>query len=218
MNRRVVPDVLVVLESRQARLREDLPPAQAVDVGRREEGGEKEPERRNEPEQPDEDEEEVHRRLAGDADDLGGKALLDDGRPTDLGCRGGHYTSLRKRRILSARIGITRTKRKTAIAEPRPKSLTPPNDVRHIASAITFASSCTDCGATAMTMSNTLSTLMRSVMNTTESTGARSGTVTRRKTCHSVAPSVRAASRTSRGIAARPAAMTTMAKPAQIQM
>ena len=44
------------------------------------------------------------------------------------------------------------------------------------------------------------------------------GTVTRRKTCDSVAPSVRAASRTSRGIAACPAAMTTIAKPAQIQM
>ena len=56
------------------------------------------------------------------------------------------------------------------------------------------------------------------VMKTTLSTGASSGTVTRRKTCHSVAPSVRAASSTSRGIAARPAPITTMAKPAQIQM
>ena len=56
------------------------------------------------------------------------------------------------------------------------------------------------------------------VMKTTLRTGASSGTVTRRKTCHSVAPSVRAASSTSRGIAARPAAITTMAKPAQIQM
>ena len=56
------------------------------------------------------------------------------------------------------------------------------------------------------------------VMKTTLRTGARSGTVTRRKTCHSPAPSVRAASRTSRGIAARPAPITTIAKPAQIQM
>ena len=56
------------------------------------------------------------------------------------------------------------------------------------------------------------------VMNTTDRTGASSGMVTRRKTCHSVAPSVRAASRTSRGMAARPAAITTMAKPAQTQM
>ena len=56
------------------------------------------------------------------------------------------------------------------------------------------------------------------VMKTTLSTGASSGTVTRRKTCHSLAPSVRAASSTSRGIAASPAPITTIAKPAQIQM
>ena len=43
------------------------------------------------------------------------------------------------------------------------------------------------------------------------------GAVTRRNTCHSVAPSVRAASMTSRGMAS-PAAITTIAKPAQIQM
>ena len=45
---------------------------------------------------------------------------------------------------------------------------------------------------------------MISVTNTTISTGASSGTVTRRKTCHSVAPSVRAASSTSRGIGGEP--------------
>ena len=57
------------------------------------------------------------------------------------------------------------------------------------------------------------------VMKTTLSTGASSGTVTRRKTCHSVAPSVRAASSTSRGIADEARrAITTIAKPAQIQM
>ena len=42
--------------------------------------------------------------------------------------------------------------------------------------------------------------------------------VTRRKTCHSLAPSVRAASSVSRGIAASPAAITTIENPAQIQM
>ena len=42
--------------------------------------------------------------------------------------------------------------------------------------------------------------------------------MTRRKTCHSVAPSVRAASSRSRGIAASPAAITTIEKPAQTQM
>ena len=67
-------------------------------------------------------------------------------------------------------------------------------------------------------MSNTLSTLMIIVTKTTLSTGASSGTVTRRKTCNSDAPSVRAASSTSRGIAARPAPITTIANPAQIQM
>ena len=50
------------------------------------------------------------------------------------------------------------------------------------------------------------------------STGQSSGTVTRRNVCHSVAPSVRAASSTSRGIAESPAAITTIANPAQIQM
>ena len=67
-------------------------------------------------------------------------------------------------------------------------------------------------------MSNTFRTLISIVMKTTLSTGASSGTVTRRKTCHSVAPSVRAASSVSRGIAASPAAITTIAKPAQTQM
>ena len=67
-------------------------------------------------------------------------------------------------------------------------------------------------------MSNTFSTLINIVMKTTVSTGASSGTVTRRKTCNSVAPSVRAASSVSRGIAARPAAITTIAKPAHTQM
>ena len=94
----------------------------------------------------------------------------------------------------------------------------PPNDVRHIESASTLASSCTEPGAIEITMSKTLRTLISIVMKTTARTGARSGIVTRRKTCHSVAPSVRAASRTSRGIAASPAAITTIANPAQIQM
>ena len=55
------------------------------------------------------------------------------------------------------------------------------------------------------------------VTKTTVSTGASSGMVTRRKVCRSVAPSMRAASSTSRSIAASPAPRMTMAKPAQIQ-
>ncbi len=53
---------------------------------------------------------------------------------------------------------MTSRKRNTAIAAPSPKSFTPPNDVRHMARAITFASSCTEPGATAITMSNTFRT------------------------------------------------------------
>ena len=45
---------------------------------------------------------------------------------------GRHQPSLLKRRTLSASIGITRMNRNTAIALPNPKSLTPPNDWRHI--------------------------------------------------------------------------------------
>src|SRR5439155_11094997 len=89
--------------------------------------------------------------------------------------------------------------------------------VRHMASAITFASAWLDSGATDKTMSKTFRTLMIMVMKTTLSTGASSGTVTRRNTCHSEAPSVRAASSVSRGIAASPAAITTIANPAHTQ-
>ena len=120
--------------------------------------------------------------------------------------------------MFSASTGTTSRNRKTAIAEPSPKSFTPPNDVRHIASAITFASSCEDAGAIDRMMSKIFRTLMIIVMNTTHSTGASIGTVTRLNTCHSVAPSVRAASSTSREIADSPAAMITIAKPAQTQM
>ena len=87
-----------------------------------------------------------------------------------------------------------------------------------MSSAITFASSCTEPGASAITMSNTFKTLISIVMKTTLRTGASRGTVIRRNTCHSVAPSVLAASSVSRGIAASPAAITTIENPAQIQM
>lgn len=54
---------------------------------------------------------------------------------------------------------------------------------------------------------------MTSVTSTTIRTGASSGIVTRRNTCHSVAPSTRAASSASRGMAASPAAISTIANP-----
>ncbi len=66
------------------------------------------------------------------------------------------------------------------------------------------------------TRSKTFITLMTRVTNTTVSTGASSGTVIRRKICHSLAPSIRAASRASRGRVASPAPIRTMAKPVQI--
>ncbi|CAM5697520.1 hypothetical protein SHIRM173S_02156 [Streptomyces hirsutus] len=68
------------------------------------------------------------------------------------------------------------------------------------------------------TRSNTLSTLIIRVTVTTASTGASRGTVIRRNTCHSLAPSTRAASSSSRGMPASPAAISTIAKPAHIQM
>jgi hypothetical protein len=77
---------------------------------------------------------------------------------------------------------------KTAIAEPTPKFPPPANAVCHIANARTFACPYCDSGASANTMSKTLRTLMIIVMKTTVSTGASSGTVTRRNTCHSFAP------------------------------
>src|SRR3954453_5055718 len=64
------------------------------------------------------------------------------------------------------------------------------------------------------TRSKTFNALINMVTNTTVSTGANSGIVTRRNTCHSVAPSTRAASSASRGIAASPAAINTIANPA----
>lgn len=66
------------------------------------------------------------------------------------------------------------------------------------------------------TRSKIFSTLIIRVTRTTASTGASSGTVTLRKTCHSFAPSTRAASSSSRGTLASPAAISTIAKPAHI--
>src|SRR6478736_2906745 len=88
---------------------------------------------------------------------------------------------------------MTRMNRNTAIAEPRPKSLLPPKLCRHIWTAITAASDWVEPGAIEMMMSKTFKTLISIVMKTTERTGASIGTVMRRKTCHSLAPSVREA-------------------------
>ena len=70
-DRLVVEYRLVVVQRRDARRGQDLPPPRRPDDRRREEGREEEPERGNEPEQPDERKEEVHRRLRQEADDPG---------------------------------------------------------------------------------------------------------------------------------------------------
>src|SRR5262249_27595768 len=220
-DRVVVEDRVVVRPGQLVRRGEDLPPALDLEVERRQQRGDQQADGRDEPEDADDDQRDIDGRLAENAQDLAREALLDDRRtPLSNGLgRGGHgYASLLKRRMLRSSTGITRMKMKTAIAEPRPNCAEPANAVRHIASARTFASDCVDSGAMEMMMSNTLRTLISIVTKTTVSTGASSGTVTRRNTCHSLAPSVRAASSTSRGMAASPAAITTIENPAQIQM
>jgi hypothetical protein len=112
-------------------------------------------------------------------------------------------------------IGTTRMNSMTATAAPRPMLL-PWKAFLYISSAITLASSWLSPGAVTKTMSKILSTLMTRVTKTTPRTGASSGSVTWRNVCHSFAPSTRAASSTSRGSAASPAAMMTTAKPAHI--
>jgi hypothetical protein len=68
-------DRLIVLERGEARLGEDLPPAHLVHVRRREEGRQEEAQSRDQPEETDEHEQEVDRRLAEGAQDLGGHAV-----------------------------------------------------------------------------------------------------------------------------------------------
>src|SRR4051794_35307378 len=221
----VVEQRPVVVQRRHARVLDDLPPALLRDAAGRHQRREQQAERRHEPQQRDRRHEDLERHARRQPADPG-RPRLDGPRRRrhrlaagqGCGCRLHHISSLRNRRTLSARAGMTSRNRNVAMAEPRPKSLTPPNEVRHIASAMTLASSCEEPGATDSTMSNTFRTLMSMVMKTTESTGASIGTVTRRNTCHSVAPSVRAASSTSRDIADSPAAITTIEKPAQTQM
>ena len=112
-----------------------------ADVLARQQGRQEEAERRDEPEQADHDQQDLHRRLGEDAQDPRAPRLPRLAAP---GRRSRRWplASLLKRRMLSTRTGITSRKRKTAIAEPRPKSFAPVKAIRHIASAITFASSC----------------------------------------------------------------------------
>ena len=79
-DRLVVEDVAVVLERGLARLRQDLPPADSPDLGRVDQRGEEEADRRDEPEHADEREEEVHRGPSEEANDPRGDRLVEDDR------------------------------------------------------------------------------------------------------------------------------------------
>ena len=65
-------------------------------------------------------------------------------------------------------------------------------------------------------MSKALSAVMTIVVDTTTRVGTRSGNTMPRNTCHSVAPSIRAASISSGLIPLSAAEMMTMAKPVHI--
>ena len=80
------------------------------------------------------------------------------------------------------------------------------------------ARSATSPGASVITRSKTFRTLMIIVMKTTDQHRREQRHGDAPEDLPFGAPSVRAASSTSRGIAARPAPITTIAKPAQIQM
>ena len=67
-------------------------------------------------------------------------------------------------------------------------------------------------------MSKAFSAVMMIVVDTTASVGSRSGKMIPLKTCHSVAPSTRAASSSSTLMPLRAAEMITMQKPVQIQV
>src|SRR6266511_4033599 len=118
--------------------------------------------------------------------------------------------------MLKIMAGTTSRNSSTPRALPNPLSWPPPKETLYICTATTVAALCEESGARMYTRSKILRTLMIRVTSTTISTGRTSGTVTLRNTCHSVAPSTRAASRDSRGRAARPAEISTIAKPAQI--
>ncbi len=122
-DRIVLEDGPVVVERQVGRLHQERPPAVRRELGGIEQRDDEEADRRDQPEEADDDEQDVDRRLAEHADDPRRELLLDDGRWSRFcggGCHRSAYTSLLKRRTFRSRIGITRMKRNTAIAEPKP--------------------------------------------------------------------------------------------------
>src|SRR5690606_32990577 len=181
----------VVGDGEFRRLGEDRPPALGVvDLGRAQrdhqqaQGG-------DQPEQAQQDHHDLDDAAAQAVDDAGDDASL---RRAGVAARRRgrrrrrHCEPLLNLRMFMIMKGRTRTSRKTASALPSPWWFPPPNDTRHISSAITFASGWTEGGAMMNTRSNTFKVLMIIVTKTTSSTGDSSGTVILRNTCHSVAP------------------------------
>src|SRR6266508_2528079 len=211
----------VVVEAQLIELVENGPPARAGCVLAGAEARDEDADGGHQPEQPHQHQADLHHSVAQQADHLVGDPAPRSPQPGRLQLRariqcGAHDCSLRNRRTLNSIAGSTTRNSRIANALPMPWFCAPPKDAMYISYAMTVALS--GFGGITYTRSKIFSTLIISVTKTTTSTGRTSGMVTRRNTCHSVAPSTRAASRASRGIAARPAAISTIAKPAQIQM
>jgi hypothetical protein len=119
-------------------------------------------------------------------------------------------SSSRNRRMFQIITGMTTTNRTTAMAAPWPK-FRPMKNVRIMRSAITSVPKFPPV-ITKM-MSKTFSALMTMYVVTTTIVGRIEGTMIRRNTWNSDAPSIRAASMISSGIALMAADRTTMANP-----
>ena len=144
-DRVVVEDSFIVVECELAGLAEDLPPALLLEVRRREQRRQQEPERREDPEKSDGDQGELERRLAEAPDEPRRKRFPSRRGRRDVDRLGGHLGLPPKAPdVEEQNCGTTSTKMKTAIAEPTPKLFAPANDVRHMESASTVASSCTE--------------------------------------------------------------------------
>ena len=185
------------------------------------ERGDEEPERHG-PEEPDRDEQDVDGGFREEADAARSRPLLlgDPGRLLGLASAVAMVgPSLRNRRMFRVRIGTTGTKMKTAIAEPTPRPLEP---AERGAGGRELENGCIVLHGPGRNRDNDVEDLED--IHQHASRRPRSGRVpgearvTRRKTCHWVPPSVAALRGPgARCQAARPAAITTIANPAQIQ-
>src|SRR5665213_399144 len=120
-----------------------------------------------------------------------------------------------KRRMLMAMTGMIAIISTIAMALPRPK-FPKLNISWYIELAITWVSYAPL--VMTYTMSNAFNAVMITVVATTARVGVSSGKMIPRKTCHSLAPSTRAASSSSALIPLSAAEMITMQKPVHIQV